>query len=130
MWNARHLARVQYAVALGIALSSAALGVGCSADRAFEPSNSEVTVQDLSFIGLPTPIEFETYENSHQVVHPSTVAFAQPWHGQRFWLALTPYPNGDSHVENPSLYGSATGDSWTVPAGVVNPVAKTTRGYL
>jgi len=130
MWNARHLARVQYAVALGIALSSAALGVGCSADRAFQPSNSEVTVQDLSFIGLPTPIEFETYENSHQVVHPSTVAFAQPWHGQRFWLALTPYPNGDSHVENPSLYGSATGDSWTVPAGVVNPVAKTTRGYL
>ena len=128
MWTARHLARTQYALALSIALSSAVLG--CSADRVVVPSDGEVSVEDLSFLGQPTPIEFETYDNSHQVVHPSAVAFSQPWHGQRFWLALTPYPNGDSHVENPSLYGSATGNSWSVPAGLVNPVAKTGRGYL
>ena len=130
MWTARHLARAQYTLALGVALSTALLELGCSAERAFVPNDGEVSLEDLSLLGQPTPIEFETYDKSHQVVHPSAVAFAQPWHGQRFWLALTPYPNGDSHVENPSVYGSTDGDSWSVPAGVVNPVAKTTRGYL
>lgn len=128
MWSARHLARAQYVFALGIALSSAVLG--CSADRVVVPNDGEVSLEDLSLLGQPTPIEFETYDKSHQVVHPSAVSFAQPWHGQRFWLALTPYPNSDSHVENPSLYGSTTGDSWSVPGGVVNPVATTARGYL
>jgi hypothetical protein len=130
MLTARHLARTQYVLVVGAALSCAALGLGCSADRAFVPNDGEVSLEDLSLLGQPTPIEFETYENSRQVVHPSAVSFAQPWHGQRFWLALTPYPNGDSHVENPSVYGSMTGDSWTVPSGLVNPVAHTQRGYL
>ena len=130
MWTARHLARAHYALALGAALSCAALGLGCSADRVLVPDDGEVSLEDLSLLGQPTPIEFETYENSHQVVHPSAVAFTQPWHGQRFWLALTPYPNSDSHVENPSLFGSTTGDAWNVPAGLVNPVAHTARGYL
>lgn len=130
MWTARHLARAPYTIALGVALSSAVLALGCSADRAFLPSDSNGSLDDLSLLGQPTPIEFDTYEKSKQVVHPSAVSFAQPWHGERFWLALTPYPNGDSRVENPSVYGSNDGDSWKVPAGVVNPVAKTTRGYL
>lgn len=130
MWTARPLARAHYTLALGVALSGAMLGLGCSADRIIEPSDGEVSLEALSFLGKPTPIEFDTYDNSHQVVHPSAVAFAHPWHGQRFWLALTPYPNSDSHVENPSLYGSATGNSWSVPAGLVNPIAKTARGYL
>ena len=84
----------------------------------------------LGLLGQPIPIDFQTYENSHQVVHPSAVAFASDWHGHRFWLALTPYPNSDSDVENPSLFGSATGDSWAVPSGITNPVATTGRGYL
>ena len=130
MWTARHLARAQYTLVLGAALSCAALALGCSADRVLVPSDGEVGLEDLSLVGVPTPIEFQTYENSHQVVHPSAVAFAEPWHGQRFWLALTPYPNSDSHVENPSVYGSTTGDSWSVPAGLVNPIAHTARGYL
>lgn len=130
MWSARQLARAQYVLALSVALSSVVLELGCSADRVIVPNDGEVGIEDLSLIGQPTPIEFETYDKSHQVVHPSAVAFAQPWHGQRFWLALTPYPNSDSRVENPSLYGSTTGDSWSVPGGLVNPVAKTERGYL
>ena len=130
MWTARLLARAQYTLVLGIALSSAVLELGCSADRVVVPSDGDVSIEDLRLLGQPTPIEFETYDNSHQVVHPSAVAFSQPWHGQQFWLALTPYPNSDSHVENPSLFGSATGNSWSVPAGLVNPVAHTGRGYL
>jgi hypothetical protein len=135
MWSARHPARARYSRFLGAVFVGTALGVGCSADRAFEPSDGDVSLapasaEEIRLIGQPVPIEFATYENSRQVVHPSAVAFSQPWHGQRFWLALTPYPNSDSHVENPSLFGSTTGDAWSVPNGLRNPVAKTTRGYL
>lgn len=97
-------------------------------------SNGDVFLDDDSLfttdLGKPVPIEFETYENSRQVVHPSVVEFPSPWNGQRVWLALTPYPNSDAQVENPSLFTSADGNSFTVPAGITNPVARTTRGYL
>jgi len=109
--------------------------VSCTGDRVTQPyledGDVATTKSDFSSaLGKPTPIEFNTYESSQQVVHPSVVAFASPWHGQRVWLALTPYPNSDSRVENPSLYGSAGGDSWAVPTGVTNPLVRTARGYL
>ena len=83
MWTARHLARAHYALVLGAALSCAALGLGCSADRVLVPDDGEVSLEDLSLLGQPTPIEFETYENSHQVVHPSAMSrlIQQEGHG-------------------------------------------------
>ena len=56
------------------------LQLGCSADRVIVPNDGEVSLEDLSLLGQPTPIDFETYDNSRQVVHPSAVAFTQPWH--------------------------------------------------
>jgi hypothetical protein len=108
---------------------------GCSTDRIAAPaSDGDVFLKDDSLftatLGKPVPIEFETYERSRQVVHPSAVAFPSAWNGQRFWLALTPYPNSDSRMENPSLFNSGDGNSFIVPAGVTNPVARTSRGYL
>lgn len=133
-YTARHNARARFATIIGAAtLISAAAAVGCSSDKIFEPANGEASLStptEFEVLGRPVPIEFETYEKSRQVVHPSAVSFPSQWHGQRLWLALTPYPNGDSHVENPSLYGSTTGDDWRVPDGITNPVATTTRGYL
>ena len=136
MLFARHHTRAPLHWALGAA---AFLGVmwatGCSTDKAVSPtSDGDVLLQSDSLytvaLGKPVPIEFETYENSRQVVHPSAVAFPSTWNGQRFWLALTPYPNSDSRVENPSLFSSDDGESFTVPSGVTNPVARTDRGYL
>jgi hypothetical protein len=111
------------------------LGVGCTSDRVIQPDrDGEVTLNDPatleSALGAPVPIDVDTYEASRQVVHPSAVVFPSAWHGQRFWLALTPYPNSDSHVENPSLYTGATGSDWMTPKGLTNPVARTSRGYL
>ncbi len=129
-----HIARLFGAAAL----LSASFDAGCSPDRVLQPdSDGEVALttpqgleNTVAGLGAPVPISFDTYERSRQVVHPSAVEFPSPWHGQRFWLALTPYPNSDSRVENPSLFASATGDDWTVPTGVTNPVAKSGRGYL
>lgn len=78
----------------------------------------------------PSSISFSTYDGSGEVVHPDVVSFPTAWHGHRFWNAITPYPNSAIRFENPSLYTSEDGDSWTVPSGVLNPLAKTSRGYL
>ena len=134
--SARHHTRTQLHWAIGAVVFVGAIwGTACSTDRVLQPSrDGDVVLSDSLFtaaeLGKPAPIEFATYESSRQVVHPSVVAFPSTWNGQRFWLALTPYPNSDRRVENPSLYGSASGDSWIVPAGITNPVARTTRGYL
>ncbi len=35
---------------------------------------------------------------------------------------MTPYPNHDDDYENPSILVSTDGDTWTVPAGLTNPI--------
>jgi hypothetical protein len=137
MVPAQHPARARLnALLRAVALFGAAWTmVSCSSDRVTEPyaADGDIASAGADFsiaLGKPTPIEFSTYENSRQVVHPSAVAFSSPWHGQRVWLALTPYPNSDARVENPSLFGSEGGDTWAVPAGVTNPLVRTGRGYL
>ena len=137
MFFARHHTRAHLlACALGaVAFLGVTWATGCSGDRVAAPANDgDVFLEgDTTFtasLGKPVPIEFETYESSRQVVHPSVVAFPSAWNGRRFWLALTPYPNSDSRVENPSLFSSENGNSFAVPTGVTNPVAKTSRGYL
>ena len=89
-----------------------------------------VSASLLSTAGKPFAIAFNTYDGSGEVVHPDVVSFSAPWNGHRFWNALTPYPNSAIQFENPSLYASEDGDSWTVPAGALNPLATTARGYL
>ncbi|MEP6834967.1 MAG: sialidase family protein [Gemmatimonas sp.] len=78
----------------------------------------------------PVTLGFSTYDGSGQVVHPDVVVFDQPWNGHKLWNAITPYPNSAVQFENPSLFASDDGDTWGVPEGVLNPLSKTTRGYL
>src|SRR5689334_23102763 len=136
MFTARHHTRAPLHLALGaIAFLGVMWATGCSTDRVAAPADDGDVILNADSVfsaalGEPVPIEFETYENSRQVVHPSAVSFPSGWNGQRFWLALTPYPNSNSQVENPSLFTSDDGDAFGIPAGVTNPVARTSRGYL
>src|SRR2546430_17087460 len=108
MFPARHLARANINWVLGAAvLFSAASVFACSSDRIAQPASygDVVTPTESDFptgLGKPIPIEFDTYENSRQVVHPSAVSFPSEWNERRFWLALTPYPNSATQAENPS----------------------------
>jgi hypothetical protein len=138
MFVARRYARVS-ATQFGLAIVAVLL-VACSSDRIVQPaSDGDVALpfaagalagRSEPGLGAPVPIDFITYENSNQVVHPSAVTFPSDWNGQRFWLAITPYPNSDSRVENPSLYTSANGADWSPPPGVINPLEHTSHGYL
>jgi hypothetical protein len=75
-------------------------------------------------------IDLTTYDGSGQVVHPD-IAWPTPESSdQRPWLAITPYPWGNSNYENPSVFTGRGVDTWTVPDGVANPIASPSRGYL
>ena len=66
---------------------------------------------------------------SGQAVHPDVVR--GHWRATGFWLAITPYPGGNSPYENPSIFRSRDAHTWAVTAGrhqsVVQPEA---TGYL
>lgn len=81
-------------------------------------------------VGAPLALELTTYEGSGQVVHPDVIRFAEPWNGYRYWMAITPYPNANDQVENPSVFGSDDGENWELPEGAVNPLARSATGHL
>jgi hypothetical protein len=79
----------------------------------------------------PTLITAVTYDGSGELVHPDAVAFAEAWHGRKYWVSATPYPSGNPKYENPSIYQGYTSRRMSVPAGVQNPLARPgSTGYL
>lgn len=77
----------------------------------------------IRFQNATAPEVIPTYEGSNQATHPSVIRFDEPWHGYRYWMAMTPYPNNDDGFEDPSVLASENGRDWIVPDGVVNPLA-------
>ena len=75
------------------------------------------------------PLSIPTYEGSGQVVHPDYAESAEG-PGARHHLAITPYPFGDAHWENPSLFGGERADHWSLAAGAPSPVVLPDAGYL
>jgi hypothetical protein len=79
------------------------------------------------------PLQTPTYDGSGQVVHPCVIDFfneygIDSWSGYRYWMVLTPYPNGQNQYENPSLYASHDGLSWIVPPDITNPLDTASGG--
>ena len=73
----------------------------------------------------PVPAVTPTYDGTTQAVHPSVVdmhRYGGDWHGFRYWMAMTPYPNTNDRYENPSVLASHDGYRWQVPAGLTNPI--------
>ncbi len=77
----------------------------------------------VSLPNASTPLATPTYDGSGQGMHPGIVAFRSEWHGYRYWMAMTPYPNDNNLLENPSILASRDGITWVIPAGLSNPVA-------
>ncbi|MBO9605718.1 MAG: hypothetical protein J7639_07195, partial [Paenibacillaceae bacterium] len=66
----------------------------------------------------PQLTQIPTYDGSGQTVHPCVLFFPEGWKGHRYWMAFTPYPDGNDQFENPSLVVSGDGVRWFVPPGL------------
>ena len=104
---------------------SARLASGAAA--AFSAAEPQTPTLDFLEPGLVAP---RTYEGSRQTVHPDFALTPIDWGAYERHLALTPYPNGAIQFENPSVFVSRRGYRWFPEAGVSNPVAKPSGGYL
>ena len=80
------------------------------------------------------PMSLTTYDGSGQVVHPDVIFLPHSWDGgaARLAMAITPYPYGDAHRENPSIFVSEAGAAWKLPTAAGNPVVRpsTKDAYL
>jgi hypothetical protein len=111
---------------LRLAFIALPLLMSCSDRTATEPSASAHTSRTSApppvFLVEPTPIDVPTYDGSGQAVHPDVVEFPSRWHGAKYWLTMTPYPQSDQKLENPSILMSENGRDVAVPAGLQNPI--------
>lgn len=80
---------------------------------------------------FPTaPLTTLTYDGSGQITHSSVVFRPQGWGGHRYWLAATPYPSADNTLENPSIWHSEDGKTWTpIPGNPIDPWPGVTGTY-
>ena len=93
----------------------------------FSASEPPTPVLELRDVALLRP---RTFDGSRQTVHPDFVRTPDDWNAYTLHLALTPYPNSNTRGENPSLYVSRAGHRWFPEAGLTNPVATPSAGYL
>lgn len=69
-------------------------------------------------------LDIKTYfAGGNQPTHPNVIAFDQPWHGYRYYMAYTPYPYANGCEENPCIAASNDLIHWAPPQGRVNPIA-------
>lgn len=67
-------------------------------------------------------LSIPTYDGSYQAMHPDVYYNPNGWNGYKYWMAFTPYPNGNDDYENPSIVVSNDNVTWVVPPGVTNPL--------
>ena len=77
---------------------------------------------DAKYFG--TPLAIPTFDGSYQAIHPSVVDMGSAWHGYRYWMAYTPYTNGNNQTELPSIVASNDKRTWVVPTGGANPLQR------
>lgn len=72
---------------------------------------------------VPVAAITPTPDGSGQAMHPGVVDFgASGFGGWRYWMAMTPLPNGYEPAENPCILVSNDGYTWQPPEGVTNPI--------
>ena len=126
-----------FALTLAVALVACHASTDAAPTVPTEPLGPDVVEVDESDMLTPdrliepARVDVETYDGSGELVHPDAVVFAHGWHGHRYWYAATPYPLGNSTLENPSGFAGDSAKDWRTIPGVVNPIAKpSNQGYL
>src|SRR6266849_5673723 len=58
------------------------------------------------------PLKIIGLENCWENVHPDVVYMPQGFAGYTYWMAFTPYPLMNDHLENPTIRASSDGIQW------------------
>lgn len=100
--------------------------VADSVVSAFNGAQPFSTDMDISAWGARSPhrIKVPTYVEGAdgQATHPSVIKVPGGWNGYEYWMAHTPYKDGNDTYENPSIIVSHDGESWVNPPGISNPI--------
>lgn len=97
----------------------------------YAPQLQEVTAQldqttksfnSVEFANSNEILKVKNYLGNYQNTHPKALYFENGWNGYKYWMSYTPYPNGDTSAENPCIAVSNDMLTWTVPAGLTNPL--------
>lgn len=105
--------------------TASATGYPALTITALTPRISPLPSDDIRVLRL------STYDGSDQTVHPDYARLPATWpRPLRDYLAITPYPNANFALENPSLYESSDLVTWTPPDGMQNPIVRPANGYL
>jgi len=92
------------------------------------PAENDTTMNIAIATGTATGLTADatstntTTGSKNEIVHPSILFFPNKWNGYKYWIAYTPFDNGNSDVENPSIAVSNDNVTWVTPVGLINPL--------
>jgi hypothetical protein len=99
-----------------------------SLPKCFQPTRTDAPYRRLgtasNTLHKPVLLNLETSDGSGQACHPDVVYIPGGFGGGRwpYWMACTPYPYGQDHFENPEIFASYDGLTWSIPERARNPV--------
>jgi hypothetical protein len=72
----------------------------------------------------PVLLNLQTSDGSGQACHPDVVYVPEGFGVEKwpYWMVCTPYPYGDDSFENPEIFVSCDGLTWSIPKGLSNPI--------
>jgi hypothetical protein len=78
----------------------------------------------------PVLLNLQTSEGTGQACHPDVAYIAEGFGSGRwrYWMVCTPYAYANFVHENPEIFVSHDGISWTIPDGVRNPLVSGPKG--
>jgi len=78
----------------------------------------------------PILLNLQTSEGTGQACHPDITYISEGFGTGRwrYWMVCTPYAYGHFVHENPEIFVSHDGISWTIPDGVTNPLISSPAG--
>lgn len=87
-----------------------------------ETQSNERAVLSIDSANATDTLGIVNYLGNTQNIHPKVLYFKNGWNGYDYWMAYTPYPQGRTSEENPSIAVSNDKINWTVPEGLTNPL--------
>lgn len=87
-----------------------------------EQNRTQMAASLFAATNAASALTISTPDSSGQVVEPAIEYIPWGWQGHKYWGLITGYTNGDPTTENPSLYYSDDGTTWTSAGASLFPI--------